>query len=546
MNSPSLRIALAQINPIVGDIEGNAGIIIAAAKRAREEFDAELVVYTELALTGYPPEDLLLRSDMYPRVEAGLDRIGRSLSGASLVVGAPLRENGHTYNAAVVLHADGSKRNYYKSELPNYGVFDEKRHFSAGTQALVCDIGGVRVGVTICEDIWFSKVVEASRVAGAQVIVSLNASPFDLDNQRRREIEARARVEECGLPLLYVNQIGGQDEIVFDGHSLVMDKRGKNVLRLPQFKEALGAITVSADGELGNISGHVDDPGDKMAVIYRALVCGVRDYVDKNGFAGAVIGLSGGIDSALTLAIAVDALGADRVQAVMMPFDYTSQMSKEDAALQANAMGVKYSVIPIAMAYTAFVELLRDEFAGLAADTTEENIQARCRGLILMAISNKKRSIVLTTGNKSEMAVGYATLYGDMAGGFAPLKDVPKTTVYQLAEYCNRAAGTVVIPQRVIDRPPSAELAPGQVDRDSLPPYDELDAVLGHYIEEDWSIDEIAESGFDRQMVARIVKMVVRNEYKRRQAPPGVRVSKRAFGRDRRYPITSRYERGDC
>jgi len=547
MNSPSLRIALAQINPIVGDIEGNAGKIIAAARRARDEFDAALVVYTELALTGYPPEDLLLRSDMYPRVEAGLDRIRRSISDVSLIVGAPLRENGNTYNAAVVLHADGTQRDYYKAELPNYGVFDEKRHFSAGTQALVCDFGGVRVGVTICEDIWFSKVVENSRAAGAQVIVSLNASPFDLDNQRQREIEARARVRECGLPLLYVNQVGGQDEIVFDGHSLAMDKRGNNVLRLPQFEEALGAITVSADGELGNSSGHVDDPGDKLAVIYKALVCGVRDYVDKNGFAGVVIGLSGGIDSALTLAVAFDALGAERVQAVMMPFDYTAQMSKEDAALQAKILGVKYSVIPIAPAYKAFVELLRDEFAGFAADTTEENIQARCRGLILMAISNKKGSIVLTTGNKSEMAVGYATLYGatlygDMAGGFAPLKDVPKTTVFELAEYCNRAAGAVVIPQRVIDRPPSAELAPGQIDRDSLPPYEVLDAILRHYIEEDWSIDKIVDSGFDREMVVRIVKMVVRNEYKRRQAPPGVRVSKRAFGRDRRYPITSRYE----
>ena len=542
MQSSSVRIALAQINPIVGDIEGNTEKVIAFAARARDEFQAAVVVFTELAITGYPPEDLLLRSDMYPRVRAGLKRLVEHTGGINVVVGLPWQEGEKIFNAAVLVAADGSEHIYRKAELPNYGVFDEKRHFCADSAPLVCEIEGVNIGVTICEDIWFPNAVAASRAAGAEVVVSLNASPFDLDNQKQRDEQSRARVLESGVPLIYVNQIGGQDEVVFDGHSMAMDTNGNVVLRMPQFEEAVAAVTVTNEGEFRDVTGDVHQQEDTLSVIYKALVCGTRDYVTKNGFAGAVIGLSGGIDSALTLAVAVDALGADKVQAVMMPFDYTSEMSKQDAAEQANTLGVKYSVIPIKSAYSAFVDLLREEFRDFDADTTEENIQARCRGLLLMAISNKKRSIVLTTGNKSEMAVGYATLYGDMAGGFAPLKDVPKTLVYQLAEHCNHVAGREVIPQRVIDRPPSAELAPDQVDQDSLPPYDELDVVLQRYIEEDWSIDDITASGFDRDMVKRVVRMVVRNEYKRRQAPPGVRVTKRAFGRDRRYPITSRFE----
>ena len=543
MNSPSLRIALAQINPTVGDVEGNARKIIHYARQAAEEFSARLVIFPELAITGYPPEDLLLRSDLYSRVRTQLDLINSELSDVSVLVGAPEQTEEHTFNAAFVLHAGGSEQVYRKAELPNYGIFDEKRHFTPDCNPLICEVEGVRVGVTICEDIWFPASVAAAKSAGAELIVSLNASPFDLDNQVQREAQARARIAESALPLVYVNQIGGQDEVVFDGYSMVFDNNGQIVLRMPQFEEALAAISISSNGRISAIEGNVDSDSDTLSVIYRALVCGVRDYVNKNGFAGAVIGLSGGIDSALTLAIAADALGAERVQAVMMPFDYTSEMSKEDAAAQAKTLGVHYSVIPIKAAYDAFIELLHDEFVGLPKDTTEENIQARCRGLLLMAISNKKRSIVLTTGNKSEMAVGYATLYGDMAGGFAPLKDVPKTLVYRLSVYRNERAGKDIIPQRVIDRPPSAELAPDQVDQDSLPPYDQLDEILQRYIEEDWSIDRIAASGFDRDTVQRVVKMVVRNEYKRRQAPPGVRVSKRAFGRDRRYPITSGYEK---
>lgn len=555
MNSQSLRIALAQINPVVGDIEGNTKKIIAIARRAHNEHQASLMVYTELALTGYPPEDLLLRADMHPRVQVCLDRIKQSLEGVSVIVGAPLYEGGHLYNTAVVLHADGRQYNYYKNVLPNYGVFDEQRYFTAGTQPLVLDIQGVQVGVTVCEDIWFPAAVEASRVAGAEVIVSLNASPFDLDNLRHRECEAHGRVTESGLPLIYVNQVGGQDELVFDGHSLALNQQGEVVLRMPPFEEGIAAVTISTEGVLDDIAGDVVDSAGceqsapsaerSLALIYQALVCGVRDYMRKNGFAGAVLGLSGGIDSALTLAIAVDALGAglgtDKVQAVMMPFDYTSQMSQEDAEKQANNLSVEYSVVPIAPAYKAFMGMLQGAFADTAMDTTEENIQARCRGLTLMALANKRHRLVLTTGDKSEMAVGYATLYGDMAGGFAPLKDVPKTTVYQLAEYRNRQAGYPLIPQRVIDRPASAELAPGQVDQDSLPPYDQLDAILQRYVEEDWSVDQIVDLGFDRATVARVVAMVVRNEHKRRQAPPGVRVSKRAFGKDRRYPITSGY-----
>ena len=542
-SSPNLRIALAQINPTVGDIAGNAAKIIAAVQRSQREYGAALVVCTELVLTGYPPEDLLLRADMYPRIEAELETIQKHLNGVSVIVGTPWRERGKIWNAAVLLCPDGSRHNYYKAELPNYGIFDEKRYFSAGTQILVYPIGGVRVGVAVCEDIWFPTIAKATCTAGAQVIIALNASPFDLANQRQREGEAYARVVENGVPLLYVNQVGGQDEIVFDGHSLALDKRGEVVLRMPQFTEAIAALTVSSSGEVGEVTGDIGRRDTPTASIYGALVCSVRDYIGKNGFTGAVIGLSGGIDSALTLAIAVDALGAARVQAVMMPFDYTSQMSREDAAQQADMLGVHYSSIPIGLAYQAFIDLLRDEFIGFDADTTEENIQARCRGLLLMAISNKKRRIVLATGNKSEMAVGYATLYGDMAGGFAPLKDILKTAVYKLAEYRNTVAGRDLIPKRVIERAPSAELAPGQVDRDSLPPYEQLDAVLQHYVEEDWSIEQIVTAGFQRDMVERVVGMVVRNEYKRRQAPPGVRVSRRAFGRDRRYPITSGYEK---
>ncbi|MEM7292055.1 MAG: NAD+ synthase, partial [Pseudomonadota bacterium] len=448
-----------------------------------------------------------------------------------------------TYNAAVLLESGEAQRRYYKHALPNYGVFDEKRHFTSDSEPLVFSLHGVSVGVTICEDIWFEHAAKKSCEAGAQVLVSLNASPFDLENRQQREAVMRDRVNAHGVPILYVNQVGGQDEIVFDGHSLAMDSSADVVLRMPQFAEALAAVTVSNSGELSNIRGDSYMPLSDLDTIYAALVCGVRDYVNKNGFAGAVIGLSGGIDSALTLAIAVDALGAENVQAVMMPFEYTSQMSRDDAAAQAQTLGVEYSVIPIADAYHAFTTMLEPEFEGLGKDTTEENIQARCRGLLLMAISNKKRRIVLTTGNKSEMAVGYATLYGDMAGGFAPFKDVPKIQVYALAERCNARSGQEVIPQRVIDRPPSAELAPDQVDQDSLPPYDVLDDILARYIEDDWSVDEIADLGHDRDTVVRVIRMVVRNEYKRRQAPPGVRVSKRAFGRDRRYPITSGYER---
>jgi len=536
----SLRIALAQLNLFVGDVGGNTQRVLDTAAQARDKLQADLVLFPELAVCGYPPEDLLFHKGMRRQVAAALERVRNEVAGVALMVGYPDYTDDAIYNAAVLVRDGKVVANYRKQELPNYLVFDEKRYFKPGQESCVVELKGIRVGLLICEDIWEPKPARAAQAAGAQLLVVINGSPYSLQYQRRREDIVRARVQDTGLPVVYVNLLGGQDELIFDGGSFVMNAAGAVVQRAPLFKEQLYAVDVDLiDGKAVPRSGHIEPELSEEASVYGALVLGVRDYVTKHRFPGIVLGLSGGIDSALTLAIAVDALGADRVHAVMMPSRYTSQMSLDDAAQQARTLGVGYDVISIEGMFEASLGALQEVFAGRAPDTTEENIQARCRGLLLMAISNKTGRMVLTTGNKSEMAVGYATLYGDMAGGFAPIKDCSKMLVYRLARYRNSIAQA--IPPRVIERAPSAELRHEQKDSDSLPPYEVLDAILELFIEDDLSVDEISARGFDRATVGRVLEMVKRNEYKRRQAPPGVRISDRAFGRDWRYPITSGY-----
>ncbi|QKT03013.1 NAD+ synthase [Ectothiorhodospiraceae bacterium 2226] len=534
-----LRIALAQQDFLVGAVQANADKLVATALRARDELQADVVVFPELTLTGYPPEDLLLRPDLYPRIERAVGTIREQVSGIHVVFGFAERTDTGLYNSALVLRDGREIARYRKQRLPNYGVFDEKRYFEPGAAATVFEVSGVRLGLTVCEDLWAPGPARQAADAGAQMLLNLNASPYHIDKGRERERTVRARVQETGLPVVYVNLAGAQDELVFDGESFVMDAEGSVTHRLPAFAEALEVVAF--EGTRPQPAAAIAQPLEEAASVYQALVTGVRAYVEHNGFPGALIGLSGGIDSALTLAVAVDALGPERVQAVMMPSRYTADISLQDAEAQARMLGVPYSAVPIEPMFNVFLEGLAPEFAGAAPDTTEENIQARCRGVILMALSNKRGSIVLTTGNKSEYAVGYATLYGDMAGGYAVLKDVPKTLVYRLAEYRNGLGAA--IPQRVIDRPPSAELRPDQRDTDSLPPYDILDAIVARYVEEDQDAPQIIAAGFDEETVRRIIRLIERNEYKRRQAAPGVRITRRAFSRDRRYPITQGYTR---
>ncbi|HEY8539392.1 MAG TPA: NAD+ synthase [Steroidobacteraceae bacterium] len=536
----TLRIALAQINLFVGDVAGNTQRVIAGAAEARDRLQADLVLFPELTLCGYPPEDLLFHKGLRRQVNAALERVRAETSGTAVMVGYPEYAEGAIYNAAVVIRDGRVLANYRKQELPNYAVFDEKRYFKPGRETRIVEIKGIRIATLICEDIWEPGPARAAKEAGAQLLVVINGSPYSLRYQERREKVVRERVRECGLPVVYVNMLGGQDELVFDGGSFVMNEMGEVVQRLTPFKEAIELAEIElVDGKARPKPGHVEPELPEEASVYNALVLGVRDYVGKHGFPGVVLGLSGGVDSALTLTIAVDALGAERVHAVMMPSRYTSQMSLEDAATQARLLNVRYNVISIEGMFTAALDALKEVFEGREPDATEENIQSRCRGLLLMAISNKTGRMVLTTGNKSEMAVGYATLYGDMAGGFAPIKDCSKLLVYRLARYRNSISPA--IPPRVLERPPSAELRPDQKDTDSLPPYEILDPILELFIEEDLSVDEITARGFERATVGRVLEMVKRNEYKRRQAPPGVRISHRAFGRDWRYPITSGY-----
>jgi len=556
-----VKIAIAQINCTVGDLSGNASKILEYCDRARAA-GASLVLTPELALCGYPPEDLLLREGFYRDCNVALEALARKVDDVTLVVGHPHQFEGKRHNAASVIRDGRILGTYYKHSLPNYTVFDEERYFVPGDSPCVFNVGETRFGVNICEDTWGSqgpltvrpradkvsvginicadaweaKAPKAARDAGAQVLLVLNASPYHMRKQQSRHDVMRERVSETGMGLVYVNMVGGQDELVFDGASFALDRHGEVACQLPSFEETLGFVTV-ADGEPQR--GEAAKGESLESEVYKALCLGVRDYVGKNGFPGALVGLSGGVDSALTLCIACDALGSERVRAVMMPSQYTSAMSLEDARELARNLGVRYEEIPIRPAFDAFLASLAKEFAGLPVDATEENLQARIRGTLLMALSNKFGAIVLTTGNKSEMAVGYATLYGDMAGGFAVIKDILKTLVYRLCRYRNGIKP--LIPERVLTRAPSAELKANQTDQDTLPSYEVLDAIISGYMENDMSPSEIVAQGIGAGDVKRVVEMIHRSEYKRRQAPIGIRITHRGFGKDWRYPITSRY-----
>ena len=545
-----VRVAIAQINPTVGDLAGNVRLIVKACEDAVAQ-GADVVVTPELALTGYPPEDLLLRPAFYVAAAQALETLARELAqwpDVHVVVGHPervVRDAGSVaYNSASVLAAGRVCATYRKQALPNYQVFDELRYFSPGDTPCVFDVKGVRFGVAICEDIWFPEVPRQSRAAGAQVLLVPNGSPYHIDKGQHRIEIVRERVAETGLAIVYANLVGGQDELQFDGDSFVVDASGVEQLRLPHCETAIGLLDVEwighgSHGRLQVQRSTLAPVLEREEAVYRVLVQGVRDYIEKNGFPGAIIGLSGGVDSALTLAIAVDAIGADRVRAVMMPSPYTADISWIDSREMVKRLGVQYDEISITPVFDAFRAQLAEQFAGLPEDATEENIQARTRGTLLMALSNKTGRIVLTTGNKSEMATGYCTLYGDMAGGYAVIKDIFKTLVYRLCRWRN--SREEVIPERILVRPPSAELRPDQTDQDSLPPYEVLDAILKLYMEDDEPIAHILQRGYDRATVEKVVRLLQINEYKRRQAPVGVRVTQRGFGRDWRYPITNRF-----
>lgn len=533
----SLKVSIAQINPTVASFKQNKQLILDAIAKAKQQ-KADAILFPELVLTGYPPEDLLFRPAFLKKTSQLLDEIAKSAIEITIIVGAPVEKNGELFNMAVTMQNGEITHQYAKQNLPNYRVFDEKRYFIAGNETGVISIAGHNVGILICEDIWMDNPAKEAVEAGAEVLFVMNASPFRFDktSERLKLLKQRSRENNC--PIVYANLVGAQDELVFDGESLLFDELGQLQFQAPTFEVGVFTIDIPFKPSTQAIEPREKN---KEQSIYNALVLGVKDYVDKNGFPGVMLGLSGGIDSALTMAIAVDALGAENVEAVMMPFRYTADISKADAAQQAKTQGVKYREIPIELIFNSFMDALSNEFKGLEKDVTEENIQARSRGVLLMAMSNKLGKMLLATGNKSEMAVGYATLYGDMAGGYAPLKDVFKTMVYDLSRYRNNLGDGEIIPDRVITRPPSAELAPDQIDEDSLPPYDVLDAILRMFIEEFQSIDEIVASGYDRETAERVANLVLINEYKRRQSAPGIRITKRAFGKDRRYPITSHY-----
>jgi NAD+ synthetase len=528
-----MQIALAQLNQVVGDLQGNAQSILAAARDAVRA-GAHLVVTPELSLCGYPPEDLLLRPAFVDACARELAALAAQVTGITVAVGFPERAGGRCYNALAIVRDGRVREIYRKQHLPNYTVFDEERYFEAGSAPCVVDVEGLRCGFIVCEDMWFPGPARQAKDAGADVIVVANGSPYHTKQQATRGERAVARVRETGLPLVYVNRVGGQDELVFDGASFVVDAGGAIVQQLPAWHEAVALATFEGRAPKP-VRGSLDPRLEPH--VYAGLVLGVRDYVTKNRFPGVLLGLSGGVDSALTLAVAVDALGPARVRAVMMPSPFNLPMSLEDSREMVGILGVRYDEIPIEPMFTAFLAALAEEFRGLPADATEENIQARIRGMLLMALSNKLRSIVLTTGNKSEMAVGYATLYGDMAGGFAVLKDVGKTLVYRLARYRNSLGR--VIPERILTRAPSAELRPNQLDQDSLPPYDVLDGILEAYVEQDRSPAEIVALGYPPEHVRKVVHLIKISEYKRRQSAVGIRITPRGFGKDWRYPITS-------
>ncbi len=539
--SQSLRIAVAQIDTLVGAVPQNIQKIIDWATTARDDLNADLVIFPELTLVGYPPEDLLWRPGLQQAVDQGLRRIMSEVRDISILIGHPVWQDTIIFNAASVI-ADGAiQTSYFKQALPNYAVFDEKRYFTASSEAITWPINGIHLGLTICEDLWIDGPAKRAKIDGADILLNISASPWNQGKFAARSDAFTARVSETALPVVTVNLVGGQDELLFDGTSFALNAQGESVLTLSSFVEEMALLEVNktADGTVELSSNHQRKELSELDCVYQALCLGVKDYIHKNGFKGVVIGLSGGVDSALTAVIAADALGPENVEVVMLPSRYTRDISLTDAQALAENLDLSYSVIPIESVFNAFLDLLADEFADMEADVTEENIQARCRGIILMAISNKKGRMLLTTGNKSEMAMGYSTLYGDMAGGFNPLKDVSKTLVFELCRHRNRINPD--IPERIITRPPSAELREDQEDQDSLPPYDILDAILAMYVEYDKSIEEIIAAGYDEDVVRHVVRLLDINEHKRRQAPPGPRITPRNFGKDRRYPITSGY-----
>ena len=554
-----LKVVMAQLDLIVGDIDTNTELLLSSARRAIAEFEADLIAFPELTLTGYPPEDLLLRPSLQPRISNAIDQILAADLNIYLVFGHPLKEGDSLFNALSIIKGGKLLATYRKQCLPNYLVFDERRYFDAGSEPLVMEIAGSNIAFNICEDMWESAPIELVKSRCADLLININASPFSINKLSERQRLLKQQSIKGGFPIIYVNLVGGQDELVFDGGSMAIAATGECKYLAPRFEEGLYLVDIGletkdddstrhASSSLTIDSYNIAPPMSMEAEVYSSLVIGVRDYVEKNKFSGVVLGLSGGIDSALTLAIAVDALGAAQVHAVMMPFEFTSQLSLDAAAEQANTLAVNYQVIPISNIYNAFIESLKVEFNETQVDVSEQNIQARCRGVLLMAISNKKGYLVLTTGNKSEIAVGYSTLYGDMAGGFDVLKDVAKSLVYRLATYRNReyvAEVREAVPQQVIDRPPSAELAADQIDQDSLPPYDILDEILEMYVEKDFSAVDIIAAGFDELVVKKVLRLVDLNEHKRRQSPIGVRLTQRGFGRDRRYPITNAWPLGE-
>lgn len=533
----NINIILAQLNLTVGDIEGNTNKIIASLTEATFKHNADIIIFPELSISSYPPEDLLLRPAFNEYVRTALDRIVKETKNIHVILGYPIKQNGKLYNACSLINDGKILKTYYKQHLPNYGVFDEKRYFTAGDETCLFEINGITAALSICEDIWVHEPINEAAKADAKIMFNINASPYHKNKLTEREKMISTRAHDSNMHVVYTNLVGGQDELVFDGNSMIVDNEGELIFHAPQFEEGLYSFELNF--KKSNVNKNINPAQAEEESIYNALVLGVRDYVGKNKFKGAIIGLSGGIDSALTLSIAVDALGSENVEVLIMPSRFTADMSNEDACLQAETLGVNYETISIEHPFNSFLKVLEPRFKDLSTDTTEENIQARCRGILLMAASNKSGKLVLTTGNKSEMAVGYATLYGDMAGGYAPLKDVWKTLVYRLAKWRNTQQQ--LIPERVISRPPSAELRHEQVDQDSLPDYEVLDPILEQYIELDKHPKQIIKNGYDADTVYKVIQLVDRNEYKRRQAAPGVRITERAFGRDRRYPISSSY-----
>ncbi len=541
MTKKKISIGIVQENPIVGDIEGNLQLAINAIDKLSKQSSPDIFLFTEMFITGYPPEDLILRDDLLDASYEAVEKLCEVKPESFIVIGYPKKEGDSIFNCAGVLRNKSVITEYKKQELPNYEVFDEKRYFQSGKGPGIFEVNGLRVGLSVCEDIWHENVIKQLHEKKTDLILNINASPFHLDKIKERKVLISGHAINYSVPIVYANQVGGQDELVFDGTSMAMDGEGQQILQLEKFKEDYKIVNFTSDQD-GKLSSEKREeiPEDKeLEEVYKALVLGAKDYIQKNNFPGVLIGSSGGIDSALTAAIAADAIGPEKVRTFMLPFKFTSDMSVEDSKKLAVNLGIKHSVIPIGDIYESFADSLEDEFSGLEPDITEENLQSRCRGVILMALSNKSGELVLTTGNKSETAVGYSTLYGDTAGGFGVLKDVPKTLVYELSRYRNTISH--VIPDRIIDRPPSAELAPDQQDSDSLPDYAILDKIIELYVEQDKSKVEIEESGIDKSMVDRVIRLIDLSEYKRRQAPLGVKITSRGFGKDRRYPITNKF-----